>query len=244
MHLADVVLPQGGVPLLVEQPGLDTRDMRGQPLSMAERYGLVSATVHQQHRDGYLGQVESPRASLGEAVVPASFDAGRVGLLHADHLLAEEARVLAGRERRPHVLGQLGGRGRQHCLALLLAPGPGRGLVREHQGGVLDHPRACSGEPVQAGRVVRGGRGQARSRGDQVGKQGRTSQQRRSAAGQAPHGQPADAQRRADRPRVGRGVGHGPSRLRSRLAVAGPVIADQPQAAGGRVGHGPAVQVP
>ncbi len=33
--------------LVVEQPGLDARDVRGQPLAVGERHGSVQAAVHQ-----------------------------------------------------------------------------------------------------------------------------------------------------------------------------------------------------
>jgi alpha-1,2-mannosyltransferase len=51
VHLADPVLHQGEVPVVVEQPGLHAGDVRGQPLAMAERHEPVLAAVHQH--DGY-----------------------------------------------------------------------------------------------------------------------------------------------------------------------------------------------
>ena len=51
VHVADPVLHQGEVPVVVEQPGLHAGDVGGQPLAMAERHEPVLAAVHQH--DGY-----------------------------------------------------------------------------------------------------------------------------------------------------------------------------------------------
>ena len=67
VYVFDVVFPQG-VSFIVEEPGFDARDMRSQPLTVAEWYGPVLAAVQQQHRDRYLGHVETPRGQLRHAV--------------------------------------------------------------------------------------------------------------------------------------------------------------------------------
>ena len=67
----DVPFPQA-VPFVVEEPGFDAGDVRGQPLTVAERYGLVLAAVQQQHRDRYLCHLETPRGDLRNTVVPGS----------------------------------------------------------------------------------------------------------------------------------------------------------------------------
>src|SRR6266702_3575166 len=73
-HVADAILPHRPVPFVVEQPGLDAGDVRGQPLAVAEWHRLVLTAVQQQHRNRYLGQVEPPRDELRPAVVPAALD--------------------------------------------------------------------------------------------------------------------------------------------------------------------------
>jgi hypothetical protein len=168
MYLSDVIFPQRAVPLVGEEPGLDARNVRGQPLAVADRHRLVQAAVQQEHGNLDLAHVEPPRDNLGQVVIQNPVDTGCVGLLHADRLVQQERRII-GRARLPHSRGQLGGRFRQHLRPFPLGHGAGRGPVREHQGhpvgGVWPHP----GEPVQAFCVIRGGRGQGRGRGHQVG---------------------------------------------------------------------------
>jgi hypothetical protein len=45
VHLADAVREQGQVTVVVEQAGLDPRDVRGEPVPVAERDELVLAAV-------------------------------------------------------------------------------------------------------------------------------------------------------------------------------------------------------
>src|SRR5207244_13084391 len=75
VHIDDVTFPQG-VPFFFEEPGFDAGDVRGQPLTVTERHGLVLAAVQHQHRNRYLGYVKAPRGHLRHAVVPGSFDPG------------------------------------------------------------------------------------------------------------------------------------------------------------------------
>ena len=55
--------------------------MCGQPLAVPERDELVLSPVHQQNRNGDLGQPEPPRAELGAAVISPSLAAGRETLV-------------------------------------------------------------------------------------------------------------------------------------------------------------------
>src|SRR5882757_4690925 len=47
VHLADAVGHQREVPVVVQQPGLDAGDARGQPLTVAKGHELVLPAVHQ-----------------------------------------------------------------------------------------------------------------------------------------------------------------------------------------------------
>jgi hypothetical protein len=58
-----------------------------------------------------------------------------------------------------------------------------------------------------------------------------------TAARPAPHRQPVDFQRRADRPDVARAVSDASPRLGGRAAIPGPVITDEPEATPGGIGH-------
>jgi hypothetical protein len=82
VHVCYVIFPEG-VPFVVEEPGFDAGDVRGQPLTVAEWYGRILAAMQQQHRDQYLGHLETPRGGLRHAVVPESLDPGRQGQLHS-----------------------------------------------------------------------------------------------------------------------------------------------------------------
>src|SRR5580698_10397476 len=95
VHAFDVPFAEA-VPFFFEEPGFGAGDVRGQPLTVAEWHGLVLASVQQEHRDRYLGHVEAPRGELRCTVVPGSFDAGRQGLLHRDHLVGEQRQVGPG----------------------------------------------------------------------------------------------------------------------------------------------------
>src|ERR1700689_4257183 len=103
------------VPFFFEEPGFGTEHARGQPLTVAQCPGLVPAAVQQEHRDRDLGHVEAPRGELRYTVVPGSFDAGRQGLLHGDHLVGEQRQVDPG-PTRLHVQAHLGWRRRPHLL--------------------------------------------------------------------------------------------------------------------------------
>src|SRR5215469_2875217 len=60
MHLGYAILHQRQVPIIVEQPGLDAGDVRGQPFAVAERHEHVLPAVHQQDRDGDVGRKAMP----------------------------------------------------------------------------------------------------------------------------------------------------------------------------------------
>src|SRR5580698_6804991 len=64
VHLADVVLAEYAVSLILEEPGLDARDAGGEPAAMRYRDGLVLTTVQQQHRNADPAQIEPPRHEL------------------------------------------------------------------------------------------------------------------------------------------------------------------------------------
>jgi hypothetical protein len=64
------------VAIVVEQPGLDAGNVRGEPFAVAERHEHVLPAVQQQDRDSDVGQVESPRPE-DAVVVPPSLAAGR-----------------------------------------------------------------------------------------------------------------------------------------------------------------------
>ena len=102
MHLGYAILQQRQVAVVVEQPGLDAGNVRGQPFAVAEWHEHVLPAVQQQDRDGDVGQVESPR--LEEAgVVPPSLAAGRQGLaLGGDQVcgqVAAQGRGICRREQ-------------------------------------------------------------------------------------------------------------------------------------------------
>jgi hypothetical protein len=75
------VLQERQVPVLIEQPGFDTRDLCGQPLAVLERNELVLPAVHEQNRNRDIGQLESPRAAqLSAVVIPVSLGGSDPGL--------------------------------------------------------------------------------------------------------------------------------------------------------------------
>src|SRR6185312_14423857 len=49
VHLADTVLEQRQVPVVVQQPRLRARHVRGEPLAVAQRDELVLPAVHHQY---------------------------------------------------------------------------------------------------------------------------------------------------------------------------------------------------
>jgi hypothetical protein len=72
VHLADPVFLECEVPVVIEQPRFDIRDVGGEPLAMGEGDELVLPAVQKPYRDGDVGQLESPRADQAVAVVPPS----------------------------------------------------------------------------------------------------------------------------------------------------------------------------
>ena len=95
VHVCYMIFPEG-VPFVVEEPGFDAGDVRGQPLTVAEWYGLVLAAVQQQHRDRYLGHLETPRGDLRYTVIPGALDPGCQGQLDRDRLVGEQRQVDTG----------------------------------------------------------------------------------------------------------------------------------------------------
>ena len=72
MHFADSVYQERQMPVTVEQPCFDPGDMGCEPLAMPEGNELVLPAV-QQHGNGDIGQLESPRADVAAGVVPPSW---------------------------------------------------------------------------------------------------------------------------------------------------------------------------
>jgi hypothetical protein len=69
------------VPVVVEQPGLDAGNVRGQPFAVAERHQHVLPAVQQQDRNSDGGQVESLRGDVRPVVVVPALAAGRQAVL-------------------------------------------------------------------------------------------------------------------------------------------------------------------
>jgi hypothetical protein len=136
MHLGYTILQQRQVPVVVEQPGLDAGNVRGQPFAVAERHEHVLPAVQQQDRDRDVGQVESPRPDRA-VVVPPSLAAGRQTVLRGGgqvfgQLAAQDCRICR-REKRFNSPRRILWRRGQDFLPVLVRFCPGRSLVCEER---------------------------------------------------------------------------------------------------------------
>ena len=81
VHLADVVLQQGQVAVVMGEPGFDSGDVGGQPLAVRDGKETVLPAVQEQDWNGDIGQLEPPRAEPVIDVIPQSPRPARSALM-------------------------------------------------------------------------------------------------------------------------------------------------------------------
>jgi hypothetical protein len=132
--------------------------MCGQPLAVPERDELVLSPVHQQNRNGDLGQPEPPRAELGAAVISPSLAAGRETLVSGVREMLGSAfqdGQVCGYQQRLQRLDKIACRRGQEHFPVLARLGPRRVRVFEIQPEVIDVVLANAGEPIKPFSAVR-----------------------------------------------------------------------------------------
>ncbi len=110
--------------LVVEEPGLRSRDVRSEPSPVRERHHAVLRPLPYRHGHADVREVEAPRVHERDVVVEPAPDAGRDGLVqHGGRVLGElagERRDVDGRDEAAEGLGQIGGRRLPEVLRLRL----------------------------------------------------------------------------------------------------------------------------